>query len=180
MSATQALTNDLHAKTIEAADQYLTFILAGEEYGVDILRVQEIRGWSAVTRIPNTPEFIRGILNLRGAIVPVIDLRLRFGIEKIADGPTTVIVVLKVAHGATQRIVGLVVDGVSDVYNVHEKDIKSAPDFGVTLHTAFIKGMAAIADKMVILLDIDRMLNSTEGDAIEAAAQPIPVKKDPA
>lgn len=180
MSATQALTNDLHAKKAEAADQYLTFILADEEYGVDILRVQEIRGWSAVTRIPNTPAFIRGILNLRGAIVPVIDLRLRFGIEKIAYGPTTVIVVLKVTHEATQRIVGLVVDGVSDVYNVHEKDIKPAPDFGVTVHTEFIKGMAAIAEKMVILLDIDRMLNATEVDAVDAAVQPDSVKNIPA
>lgn len=172
MSAAQALVNDIHMDATEAANQYLTFILAGEEYGVDILRVQEIRGWSAVTRIPNTPEFIRGILNLRGAIVPVIDLRLRFGIEKIDYGPTTVIVVLKVTHNNVQRIVGLVVDGVSDVYNVREQELKPPPDFGVTVHTEFIKGMAAIAEKLVILLDIDRLLNPAEVAALDAAAVP--------
>ena len=170
MSAAQALVNDIHMDATEAANQYLTFILAGEEYGVDILRVQEIRGWSAVTRIPNTPEFIRGILNLRGAIVPVIDLRLRFGIEKIDYGPTTVIVVLKVTHENVQRIVGLVVDGVSDVYNVRAHALKPPPDFGVTVHTEFIKGMAAIAEKLVILLDIDRLLNPAEVAALDAAA----------
>jgi purine-binding chemotaxis protein CheW len=172
MSTAQALAEDTNMAAMESTDQVLTFILAGEEYGVDILRVQEIRGWSSVTRIPNTPAYIQGILNLRGTIVPIIDLRLRFNIEKIAYGPTTVIVVLKVMHENNTRIIGLVVDGVSDVYNIRTEDLKPAPDFGVSVKTEFIKGMATIAEKMVILLDIDKMLNASELAAMEAIARP--------
>jgi purine-binding chemotaxis protein CheW len=170
LSTASSATTDMEAGGTDATDQYLTFILAGEEYGVDILRVQEIRGWSSVTHIPNTPGYIRGILNLRGTIVPIIDLRLRFHLDKIDYGPTTVIVVLKVVHESHRRIVGLVVDGVSDVYNVREHEMKPAPDFGVTVKTEFIRGMAAIAEKMVILLDIDRLLNADELTALESVA----------
>lgn len=170
MNAAHALSYETGADASATYDQYLTFMLAGEEYGVDILRVQEIRGWSAVTRIPNMPEFIQGILNLRGTIVPIIDLRLRFSLNKIDYGPTTVIVVLKVMHGETRRIMGLVVDGVSDVYNIREHELKPAPDFGTAVKTEFIKGMAAISEKMVILLDIDRLLNATEVAAVDAVA----------
>ena len=143
-------------------EQFLTFILAGEEYGVDILRVQEIKGWDAVTQVPNTPEYVRGVINLRGTIVPIIDLRIRFNMEQLEYGPTTVVIVLKVISGESSRIMGIVVDGVSDVYNVKKNEIKAAPDFGDGVDSSFVSGLATVEDKMVIILDIDYMLNSNE------------------
>lgn len=143
--------------------QFLTFILAGEEYGVDILRVQEIKGWDAVTQLPNTPEYVRGVINLRGTIVPLIDLRIRFSMEQLAYGPTTVVIVLKIMSGSeNSRIMGIVVDGVSDVYNIRNQEINAAPDFGDGVDSSFVKGLATVEDKMVIILDIDFMLNSKE------------------
>lgn len=147
----------------EDMQQFLTFILAGEEYGVDILRVQEIKGWDAVTQVPNTPEYVRGVINLRGTIVPIIDLRIRFSMEQLAYGPTTVVIVLKVNSGNdTSRIMGIVVDGVSDVYNVKNDEINAAPDFGEGVDSSFVKGLTTVDEKMVIILDIDHMLNSNE------------------
>lgn len=143
--------------------QFLTFILAGEEYGVDILRVQEIKGWDAVTQVPNTPEYVRGVINLRGTIVPIIDLRIRFSMEQLEYGPTTVVIVLKVMSlDDTSRIMGIVVDGVSDVYNVKNDEIHPAPDFGEGVDSSFVKGLTTVDNKMVIILDIDHMLNSAE------------------
>ncbi|NOZ53388.1 MAG: chemotaxis protein CheW [Gammaproteobacteria bacterium] len=147
-------------------DQLLTFILAGEEYGVDILRVQEIKGWDTATPIPNTPEHLRGVINLRGTIVPIIDLRLRFALESVPYGPTTVVIVLKVVGENTSRIMGIVVDGVSDVYNVSEDAMKPPPDFGSVIAIDFVKGLATVGDNMVIVLDIDHLLNS--GDLVQA------------
>ena len=172
MSAAQALNHgtEAEARTDDVTDQYLTFVLAGEHYGVDILRVQEIRGWSQVTHIPNTPEYIHGVLNLRGTIVPIIDLRMRLGIERVANSRTTVIVVLRVMHGEQNRIIGLVVDAVSDVCNVGSAERKPAPDFGASAQTEFISGMAAIDDRMVILLDVDRLFHSDELAVVDAAA----------
>lgn len=151
------------------ADQYLTFLLNGEEYGVDILRVQEIKGWMPTTKIPNTPEYIRGVMNLRGAIVPIIDLRLRFGMPAIEYTATTVVIVLKVDHEQGERTIGFVVDAVSDVYNVTAEQFNPAPDFGDHVHTDFIRALATVDEKMVILLDIDQLV---AGDpAMRAAAQ---------
>lgn len=150
------------AELNENMQQFLTFILAGEEYGVDILRVQEIKGWDAVTQIPNTPEYVRGVINLRGTIVPIIDLRIRFDMEQRAYGPTTVVIVLKVISEDSSRIMGIVVDGVSDVYNVKKDEIKAAPDFGDGIDSNFVSGLATVEEKMVIILDIDFMLNSDE------------------
>lgn len=154
-------------------NQVLTFVLADEEYAVDILRVVEIRGWESVTRIPNTPSYIRGVLNLRGSIVPIIDLRMRFNLSRIEYGVTTVIVVLKVLKedGSGSRTMGIVVDGVSEVYSVPETEIREAPDFGTKVRTEFIKGLATIDDKMVIILDIDKMLNSDELAVVDEAAK---------
>jgi purine-binding chemotaxis protein CheW len=150
--------------------KYLTFVLATEEYAVDILRVQEIKGWNKVTPIPNTPEYICGVINLRGTIVPIIDLRLRFGLERQAYGPMTVVVVLKVISANNkERTMGIVVDAVSDVYDVIETDIKPPPDFGSVISTEFVKGLATVGEKMVIVLDIDRLLNSNELAIIEQA-----------
>lgn len=141
-------------------DQYLTFILNGEEYGVDILRVQEIKGWDNATPIPNTPDYVRGVINLRGIIVPIIDLRTRFGLERIPYGPTTVVIVLRVMHGTVGRIMGIVVDAVSEVYNVAQHDLKPAPVFGGAVRVDFVKGLATVDKKMVIILAIDELLNS--------------------
>ena len=152
-------------------EQYLTFILAGEEYGVDILRVQEIKGWDSVTHIPNTPEYIRGVINLRGTIVPIIDMRIRFNLDQLDYGPTTVVIVLKVLSEEGDRIMGVVVDGVSDVYNMLDEDIKASPDFGSAVDTAFVKGLATVNEKMVIILDIDHMLNSNELTEMDSAIE---------
>ncbi|MDH5181674.1 MAG: chemotaxis protein CheW [Gammaproteobacteria bacterium] len=152
--------------------QFLTFMLAGEEYGVDILRVQEIKGWDNVTKIPNTPEYIRGVINLRGTIVPIIDMRLRFGLPFLEYGVTTVVIVLKViAPGGRSRIMGIIVDGVSDVYNISREEMKEAPDFGTAVDTKFVSSMTTVNEKMVILLDIDHMCNSAELASMDSAVE---------
>jgi purine-binding chemotaxis protein CheW len=167
-------TNTLNANVISddlgEANQCLTFMLAGEEYGVDILRVQEIKGWDAVTAIPNTPEYIRGVMNLRGTIVPIIDMRLRFELEHLKYGPTTVVIVLRVDGVNKSRVMGIVVDGVSDVYNLKLSDIKPAPNFGSAVDTEFVKGVTTVGEKLVVLLDIDYMLNSSELEELEQPA----------
>lgn len=161
-----------NTNTQVAASKYLTFVLATEEYAIDILRVQEIKGWSKVTVIPNTPNYICGVINLRGTIVPIIDLRLRFGLERLDYGQMTVVVVVKVlANNGRERIMGIVVDAVSDVYDVTEAEIKPPPDFGSVISIEFIKGLATVSDKMVIVLDIDRLLNSDELAIVEHVAK---------
>lgn len=143
-------------------DQYLTFIIAEEEYGVDILRVQEIKGWSKTTPIPNTPDYIKGVMNLRGAIVPIIDLRERFGLAPLEYGPMTVVIVLSVQSEERERLMGIVVDAVSDVYNVKPEDLKPAPDLGGKLRSEFVKGLATVDEKLMIVIEIDSLLNSDE------------------
>ena len=140
--------------------QFLTFILNGEEYGVDILKVQGIQGWSKVTPIPNTPDFMLGVINLRGAVVPVVDLRKRFQLEEVSYGPTTVVIVVKVKDDEGERVVGLVVDAVSEVYNVNSKEIKPSPNFSGSISTEYIRGLSMIDSKMVILLEIDSLVNA--------------------
>ena len=143
-------------------DQYLTFIMADEEYVVDILRVQEIKGWDSVTPLPNTPSYVKGVINLRGTIVPIIDLRQRFGLDTVPYGATTVVIMLKVEGEKGQRIVGIVVDAVSEVYNVSQDDLKPSPDIGGAMDMEVVKGLATVEDKMIILLDIDQLLNDKE------------------
>lgn len=145
--------------------QYLTFVLAGEEYGVDILRVQEIKGWDSATPIPNTPDYIRGVINLRGTIVPIVDLRRRFALPAIEYGPTTVVIVLKVQGADRMRIIGIVVDAVSDVCSVAETELRPPPDFGGAVSVDFVRGLATVEEKMIILLDIDQLLNSVTAAA---------------
>jgi purine-binding chemotaxis protein CheW len=155
----------------ESSEQYLTFMLAGEEYGVDILRVQEIKGWDKVTRIPHTPDYVLGVINLRGAVVPILDLRRRFGLETIAFGPTTVVIVVRVMSGRDERTVGMVVDAVSEVYNVDAADTKPPPDVCGSVDTVFVKALATIEEKMLILLDIDRLVgNSITDELVPGAA----------
>jgi purine-binding chemotaxis protein CheW len=151
-----------------ASEQYLTFMLDGEEYGVDILRVQEIKGWDKVTRIPHTSEYVLGVINLRGAVVPILDLRRRFGLEAIAFGPTTVVIVVRVAggHGDEGRTVGMVVDAVSEVYNVDAADTKAPPDMCGSVDQVFVKALATVEEKMLILLDIDRLIGNSIADEL--------------
>jgi purine-binding chemotaxis protein CheW len=154
----------------ESSEQYLTFMLAGEEYGVDILRVQEIKGWDKVTRIPHTPDYVLGVINLRGAVVPILDLRRRFGLETIAFGPTTVVIVVRVMSGRDERTVGVVVDAVSEVYNVDAADTKPPPDVCGSVDTVFVKALVTIEEKMLILLDIDRLIGNSIADELVPGA----------
>jgi len=150
----------------QVSQQVLTFTLAGETYGVDILRVQEIRGWAPVTRIPQSPRHVLGVLNLRGSIVPIIDLRMALNFEQAEYTATTVIIVLSVQCASGRRDLGVVVDGVSDVIDVDSAQVKPPPDLGAHVSTEFIKGLASISENMVMLLDIDRLIG---GDIVESA-----------
>ena len=145
-------------EAIEGTEQYLSFILNDEEYGVEILRVQEIKGWEHVTPIPNTPDYLCGVLNLRGTIVPVVNLRCRFEMPIKEFTPTTVVIVLKV-EGRTERTVGVVVDAVSDAHNIVPSEIRPTPDFGAQVDTDFIKGVVPIDNEMMMILNIDRLLS---------------------
>lgn len=155
--AAQQIESDTEGK------QFLTFQLGEELYGVDILRVQEIKGYTAVTKIPNTPSHIKGVLNLRGTIVPIVELRTMFGMETIDYTILTVIIVVVVRD----RIMGLVVDSVSDVLTIGKKDIQAPPEFGTTVDVSVLDGIAKSGDKLVALLNIDRLL--TEGELQQAA-----------
>jgi purine-binding chemotaxis protein CheW len=150
------------------SQQVLTFELGNETYGVEILRVREIRGWTAVTKIPHAPPHVLGVLNLRGSIVPVVDLRMRFELERAEYTKITVIIVLSVNSSAGRREVGVVVDGVSDVVDVEAVNVKQAPDLGTKFATEYIRGLVPLADRMVVLLDIDRLIG-TQLSGVSAA-----------
>lgn len=161
MSEAQAEITESTLQSRDGTDQYLTFMLAGEEYGLEILKVQEIKGWSSVTPMPNMPDFILGVINLRGTVVPIIDLRKRFSMESIPYSHTTVVIVVKVVDEAGDvRTMGIVVDGVSEVHNVARDDLKPAPEFGGTLGTDSIKGLVTQDEQMLIILDIDHLMNN--------------------
>jgi purine-binding chemotaxis protein CheW len=141
-----------------ASLQFLSFTLDEEEYGVDILRVQEIRSWEPVSRIPNVPAYEKGVVNLRGAIVPIIDLRERFNLGRSVYSELTVVVVLQAQIGDKTRVMGVVVDAVSDVVNVEKKHVQASPSFGAKVSTEFISGLVEVSGRMVMLLDIDKLL----------------------
>ena len=151
-----------------ATRQVLTFVLGEETYGVDILRVQEIRGWSAVTKIPQAPAHVLGVLNLRGSIVPIVDLRMRLALERAEYTSVTVIIVLSVVSAAGRRDFGVVVDGVSDVVDINEADVRPAPELGASTATDFIRGLVPISERMLVLLDIDRLIGS-DAESVGAA-----------
>ena len=151
----------------EASDQYLTFSLAGEEYGVDILGVQEVKVWTEVTVLPNTPAYIKGVLNLRGVIVPIIDLRSRFGLESVDYTDTTVIVVLKLDINGQSKIIGIVVDAVSDVLDIPKSAVKDVDDFDLHSKSEAITGVATINDKLVIMMNAVRLLDTAEMAGLE-------------
>lgn len=143
--------------------QYLTFDLADEYYGVDILKVQEIKGYTSVTRIPNTPDYLKGVLNLRGTIVPIVDLRMKFGMGTTEPTSFTVVVVVNVRN----RVMGFLVDAVSDVLDLNAKNIQPPPDMGTTVDITFVAGIGNANDRLVTLLDIDRVLTEDEVKAVE-------------
>jgi purine-binding chemotaxis protein CheW len=143
--------------------QFLTFELAGEAYGVEILKVQEIRGWEPVRKLPNTPNFVKGALNLRGAIVPIVDLRERFHMQAVEYTPITVVIVLSVLPpDSAPTVMGLIADAVSDVLEVNLAEIREAPNLGSKINTRYMRGMYVRDTGMVMLLDIDKLLNPEE------------------
>ena len=162
----ETATKDGNQQTGATTDgsQFLTFSLGEELYGVDILRVQEIKGYTTVTKIPNTPPHIKGVLNLRGTIVPIIELRTKFGMPTIEYTMFTVIVVVVVQ----EKVMGLIVDAVSDVLDIAKKDVQPPPQFGAKIDVSFLKGVGKSGDKLVALLDMDRLL--TVADLPETAA----------
>jgi len=147
-----------------SGQEYLVFTLGTEEYGIDILKVQEIRSYETVTRIANAPDFIKGVTNLRGVIVPIVDLRLKFNLGNVRYDHQTVVIILNVAG----RVVGIVVDGVSDVLTLTGDDIKPAPEFGVSVSNEHLTGLGSIEGRMLILIDIERMMTSADMALIEA------------
>jgi len=146
--------------------EVVTFTLGDEEYGIDIQKVQELRGYDAVTRIANAPEFIKGVVNLRGIIVPIIDMRIRFGIGAPSYDQFTVVIVLNIGG----RVVGMVVDSVSDVITLSQEQIKPAPEMGSALDTDYLIGLGTLEERMLILVDIDRLMSSEEMGLIEKLA----------
>lgn len=149
-------------KVAEELQQYLTFVLDSEEYGVPILTVRGIQGWEKTTPIPNSPEYVMGIINLRGEVVPIIDLRRRFGLEPIEYSTNTVVIVVRVEQGSAEKTVGLVVDAVADVHDIKSDDMRESPDFGSGLKQEFVKSLGLIDEKMVIILDINKLVDISD------------------
>ncbi|MEM5789717.1 MAG: chemotaxis protein CheW [Syntrophobacteraceae bacterium] len=149
-------------KVVDREGKYLTFSLDREEYGIGILKIKEIIGMMRITPVPQTPEYVKGVINLRGKVIPVIDLRARFGMEKIDYTERTCIVVVEIGSASARLHIGVVVDSVSEVLNIKGSDIEDTPAFGATLDTGYILGMAKAGGTVKILLDIDRVLSTDE------------------
>ena len=147
-------------------NEFLTFTLGAEEYGIDILKVQEIRSYEAVTHIANTPDFIKGVINLRGVIVPIIDMRIKFNMVKVEYNEFTVVIVLNVAS----RVVGMVVDSMSDVTTLSAEQVHPSPDFSSSFDTKYILGLGTVNERMLILVDIERLMSSADMALVEQAA----------
>ncbi|WP_232787662.1 chemotaxis protein CheW [Paraglaciecola sp. MB-3u-78] len=152
--------NTSRSALLSSDQEVLSFVLDGEEYGVDILAVKEIRVWSKVTNIPNAPNYLKGVINLRGTIIPIVDLSERFQRPPKSYNDTTVVIVLHTRIDEKEIVVGIVVDAVSDVYKLDKKDIREAPNFGSNIDQRFITGMATIKDNIVILLNTTKLLDA--------------------
>ena len=154
-------------KAIEGnSRELLTFTLGKEEYGIDILKVQEIRGYDAVTTIANSPTFIKGVINLRGIIVPIIDMRIKFNLDNVTYNELTVVIILNVA----KRVMGMVVDGVSDVIALTADQLKAAPEFSSSLDAQYITGLGTVDERMIIVIDIEKLMTSRDMDMVELEA----------
>ncbi len=154
-----------HATDAGPRREFLTFTLGAEEYAIDILKVQEIRGYDQPTTIANAPEFIKGVINLRGTIVPIVDLRIRFGLGRVEYTPFTVVIILNIGH----RVVGVVVDTVSDVVTLVQAQIRPAPEFAATVDTRYILGLGTLDDRMLIVMDIERLMLSADMALVDEA-----------
>ena len=155
--------NDAHDGN---GSEYLAFTLGSEEYGIDILKVQEIRGYEAVTRIANAPEFIKGVINLRGIIIPVVDMRIKFNLGEPVYDQFTVVIILNISG----RIVGMVVDSVSDVTTLTPEQVKPAPEMGTAFSSDYMIGLGTIDERMLILVNIDKLMSSEEMGLMDTAA----------
>ena len=148
------------------SSEFLAFALGDEAYGIDILKVQEIRAYETMTKIANTPDFIKGVMNLRGVIVPIVDMRIKFSLPNVVYNEFTVVIVLNVCG----RVIGMVVDSVSDVFELAPEQLLAAPEFGSSLDTDYLVGLGTVDGRMVILIDIERLMSSDEMDLITKAA----------
>lgn len=144
---------------ISSGQQYLSFMLGTESYGVDILSVKEIRGWDDATLVPNSPDYVKGVVNLRGTIVPIIDLRIRFDIGSVDFSPTTVVIILSGKSEIGNKTVGFIVDAVSDVLDVDDSDMKSSPEFDGSVPAHYIHGLVNTNDSVVTVLDVEHLLS---------------------
>ncbi|MEC9362399.1 MAG: chemotaxis protein CheW [Sinimarinibacterium flocculans] len=165
--STATTENTESGSTVGMPNEFLTFTLGDEEYGVDILKVQEIRGYDTVTKIPDAPDFIKGVINLRGTIVPVIDMRLKFRLGRAEYNEFTVMIILNVAR----RVVGMVVDGVSDVMQLTPEQIRPAPEFGSAVNARYITGLGALDERMLILVDIEKLMTAADMALMDAGSQ---------
>jgi len=160
------------ARNIEKIQgKYLTFRLAEQEYSLEILRVREIIGLMDITKLPKTPEFVKGVINLRGKVIPVIDLRLRFGLEEEVHTEKTCIIVVEISDGRGSMQIGIIVDSVSEVLNVTLDDLEPTPRFGISINTDFILGMAKGKETVRTLLDIDKVITANEMSLISETSQ---------
>lgn len=166
----EATMKDAVAGSRARAGKYLTFKLGSEEFGLEILKVQEIIQMQAITRVPRTPEFVRGVINLRGKVIPVVDLRLKFGMEQVEDTEKSCIVVVQIRNATGVVVMGTIIDEVREVLDIPEASIEDTPSFGTTIDTEFILGMGKIGQNVKILLDIDKVLSAHEITSVAAAA----------
>ncbi|NRA85531.1 MAG: purine-binding chemotaxis protein CheW [Gammaproteobacteria bacterium] len=168
MQATNNKTSNNAVEWMQSgARQFLTFFLNDEEYGVDILQVNEIREWTPITTLPETPSFVKGVINLRGNIVPIIDLRALFNFKSVEYGPTTVVIVLNINNDGQQLVMGIVVDAVSDTHTINQGEIKKSPNCAGSINIKYLQGLVEIEGKLVLLLDIDKLLTDHQLEQIE-------------
>ncbi|PQO38011.1 chemotaxis protein CheW [Blastopirellula marina] len=166
MSNESAVSEEFAEGLSTGRDQFLTFTLKDEEYGIDILRVQEIKGFSKIHAVPHSPSYIKGLMNLRGTVVPIVDLRTRFGMEAVEYNQFTVIIVVSLGT----KLVGLIVDAVSDVLDVPHGQVEEAPDLGSAIDNEYFSGMTKVGEKLVFLLDIDTLVDGEKLEEVQAAA----------
>jgi purine-binding chemotaxis protein CheW len=165
MQTTEGTARSANAAVTGPTQEYLTFTLGKEEYGVDILKVQEIRGYEKPTALANAPAYIKGVVNLRGTIVPIVDMRIKFNLGEPTYDQFTVVIILNVAG----RVVGIVVDGVSDVIGLAAEQMRPAPEFSGSFDTRYIMGLGTVEDRMLILVDIEKLMSSSDMGLIEQA-----------
>lgn len=175
MAEVTAQGERLNKAMLDKEGKYLTFALAHEEYGLEILKVREIIGYMDITAVPQTPHHVKGVINLRGQVIPVIDLRAKFGMETTEVTEETCIIVVEISHGGHKFSTGIVVDHVQEVLDIAGEDIEEAPQFGSSVNTDFILGMGKIGESVKILLDIDRVLAGDNFNGISAGADQVPL-----